>query len=161
MTLAFTITGICLLAIYSVYFFINRKISRILDSEKILSKINEEINGFILELNQTTERNILLIEDKIEILSTLIKKSDNAILLLDKKLYSKEVEPMDYSHLAPKHHFPISGSEGNESNLDANNEIIELFQQGFSADIIASKMGKSIGEIELVIAVKSPKSSFE
>jgi hypothetical protein len=86
MTAIFTVSGICLLAIYSVYFLLNKKISKILDSEKILSRVDDEVNNLILDLNQTTERNILLVEDRIKKLSELIKDSDKSILLLNREL---------------------------------------------------------------------------
>ena len=163
MTTVFTVTGICLLAIYSVYFLLIRKISKILDSEKILSKVDEEINSLILELNQTTERNILLIEDRIKTLSNLIKSSDKSIMLLNKELDRQKIEPIDYSHLSKNRNFLptedeiVKEDEENDENLSDKKRIMELFNNGFSPDVIASKTGSSIGEVELIITLNSRK----
>ena len=163
MTLAFTVTGVCLLAIYSVYFLLNRKISHILDSEKILSRVDDEINNLILELNQTTERNLLLVEDRIKTLSNLIKDSDKSIILLNKELSRPQVEPLNYSHLSKKKNFILPENElvkekgENDENLSEKNRILELFYKGFSTEIIASKTGASIGEVELIITLNSRK----
>ncbi|MBI9098043.1 MAG: hypothetical protein JEY91_06175 [Spirochaetaceae bacterium] len=163
MTLAFTVTGICLLAIYSVYFLLNRKISQILDSEKILSRVDDEINSLILELNQTTERNILLVEDRIKTLSSLIKDSDKSIIRLNKELSRPLVEPLNYSHLSKKKNFILPENElvkdkgESDENLSEKNRILELFYKGFSAEVIASKTGASIGEVELIITLNSRK----
>lgn len=163
MTAVFTVTGICLLAIYSVYFLLNRKISNILDSEKLLSRVDEEINGLILELNQTTERNILLIEDRIKTLSGLINNSDKSILLLNKELNRQKIEPLHYSHLAknrkiqPTEDESVKEDEENDENLSNKNRILELFNNGFSSDVIAARTGASIGEVDLVITLNSRK----
>jgi len=163
MTAIFTISGICLLAIYSVYYLLNRKITKILDSEKILSRVDDEINSLILDLNQTTERNILLVEDRIKKLSELIKDSDKSILLLHKELNRPQIEPIDYSHLSKKRNFlpvedeMVKDDQENDENLDDKSRILELYNKGFSSDIIASKTGTSIGEVELVITLNSRK----
>jgi hypothetical protein len=163
MTTVFTVTGICLLAIYSVYYLLNKKISAILDSEKILSRVNEEINSLILELNQTTERNILLVEDRIKKLSSLINDSDKTILLLNKEFNKQKVEPLHYTHLSKKRNFPINDDESvkedekDDENLNSKKQIMELFNKGFSSDIIAGKTGTSIGEVDLIITLNSRK----
>jgi len=163
MTTAFTVTGICLLAIYSVYFLLNRKISRILDSEKILSMVDEEVNSLILELNQTTERNVLLIEDRIVKLSQLIKESDKSILLLNKEFNRQKIEPLHYNHLSKKRNFipvddeMVKDDGENDENLSDKLKILELFNKGFSPEVIASKTGTSIGEVELIITLHSRK----
>ncbi len=161
MTTVFTISGICLLAIYSVYFLLNRKINKILDSKKLLSKVNDEVDSLILELNQTTERNVLLIEDRINKLSELIKSSDRSILLMNKELSKKGREPFVYSHLEKKRIFPPIENERvkepvkNDENLNEKKRIMELFNKGLSPAIIASKTGTSIGEVELIITLNS------
>lgn len=163
MTTIFTVTGICLLAIYSVYFLLNRKISKILDSDKILSKVDDEVNSLILELNQTTERNILLIEDRIGKLSNLIKEADKSILLLKREFDRPKIEPIHYNHLSKMRNFvPIEDESvkdppENDENLSDKNRILELFNKGFSSDVIAAKTGTSVGEIDLIIALNSRK----
>ncbi len=163
MTAVFIVAGICLLAVYVVYLLLSRKISRILDSEKLLAKVDEEINSLVLELNQTTERNILLVEDRIKKLSELISNSDRSILLLSKELKKKEKETISYSHLEKKRSFPIKECEKvkesfkNDENLNNKDRILELNSKGMSSRIIAAKTGTSIGEVELIISLNSRK----
>lgn len=163
MTTVFTVTGLCLLAIYSVYFLLNRKISKILDSEKILSRVDDEVNGLILELNQTAERNILLIEDRIKKLNGLIKESDKSILLLNKQFDRQKIEPIQYNHLSKKRNIISSEDESvkdlvqDDENLSGKDRILELSNKGFSSDVIAAKTGSSIGEVDLIITLNSRK----
>lgn len=163
MTTVFTVTGICLLAIYSVYFLLNRKISKILDSEKILSRIDDEVNSLILELNQTTERNILLVEDRIVKLTQLIKDSDKSILILNKEFNRPKIEPLSYNNLSKKRIFipvedeMLKDDAENDENLSDKLRILELFNKGFTSEVIASKTGTSIGEVDLIIALHSRK----
>ncbi len=163
MTTVFTVTGICLLAIYSVYFLLNRKISKILNSEKILSRVDDEVNGLILELNQTAERNILLIEDRIKKLNRLIKESDKSIMLLNKQFDRQKIEPIQYNHLSKMRNFISPEDESvkdvveNDENLSDKDRILELSNKGFSSDVIAAKTGSSIGEVDLIITLNSRK----
>ena len=163
MTNVFTVIGICLLAIYSVYYLLSRKISKILDSEKLLARVDDEINSMILELNQTTERNILLIEDRISRLSELIKNSDKSILLMNRELKKGEIKSISYSHLSKKRNFPsienesVKETKENDENLNDKDRIMELFNKGLSPAVIASKTGTSLGEVDLIITLNSRK----
>ena len=163
MSLALTVAGVCLLAIYSVYFLLNRRISRVLDSDKLLEKVDEEINSLILEMNQTTERNILLIEDRINSLNKLVKDADKAIMLLSRELEKRKEEPSDYAHLSRIRKFPtpvnemVREPEKTDENLSEKHKILELYNQGLSTALIASQTGTSIGEVELIISLNSRK----
>lgn len=156
MSLALTVAGVCLLAIYSVYFLLNRRISRVLDSDKLLEKVDEEISGLILDMNQTAERNILLIEDRINSLSNLIREADRAVLLLSRELEKKKEEPVVYSHLARSRKVVREPAEPDE-NLSDKNRILDLHNQGLASHIIATRTGTSIGEVELIISLNSGK----
>jgi len=163
MTTAFTVAGICLLAIYSVYFLLNRRISRILDSEKLLSRVDEEINELILEMNQTTERNILIIEDRIKKLSALVEEADKSVVRLNRELNRKKEETEEYSHLARKRKIPLQTDEivreheKTDENQSEKNRILEMYNRGLSPDLIATRTGTSIGEVELIITLNSRK----
>lgn len=156
MSLILSVAGICLLAVYSVYLLLNRRISRILDSEKLLEKVDEEINGLILDMNQTAERNILLIEDRIKSLNNLIKEADRAVLLLSRELEKKKEEPVVYSHLARNRKL-VQEPALNDENQSNKTRIMDLHNQGLSSGIIASQTGVPLGEVELIISLNSGK----
>ncbi|MBN2655472.1 MAG: hypothetical protein JXR86_00310 [Spirochaetales bacterium] len=163
MTTAFTVAGICLLAIYSVYFLLNRRISNILESEKILSRVDEEVNSLILELNQTTERNILLVEDRIKKLTALMEDADKTVLRLNRELNRKKEETEGYSHLSKMRKIPppvdekVREPENSDENLSEKNRILEMYNRGMAPELIASRTGTSIGEVELIITLNSRK----
>lgn len=163
MTIAFTVAGICLLAIYSVYFLLNRRITGILNSKQILSTVDEEINGLILEMNQTTERNILLLEDRIKTLTELMAVADKTVIRLNRELDRHKSDPEDYSHLAKLRKIPVQinekvrEGEKLDENLSDKDKILDMYKRGLSPGLIASKTGTSIGEVELIITLNSRK----
>ncbi len=129
-----------------------------------MSNVNEEVNGIILELNQTTERNILLIEEKINKISQLIEDSDKSIQILDRRIkIDNRVDPTHYSHLEKKRKFPViedeivKKTEEIDENQNDKKRIMELYNNGLSSDLIASKTGTTIGEVELIITLNSRK----
>ncbi len=68
-----------------VYFLAKRRINRLLNGGEALDAIKEEINHLIVELNQTADRNIGIIEERINKLQELVRDADKKIMLLGKE----------------------------------------------------------------------------
>lgn len=60
-----------------------RKVDRALRRSNLLSQVQTEVQDILTELNQTTDRNIGLIENRISRLSRLIVDADRRITVLD------------------------------------------------------------------------------
>ena len=194
-----------------------RKIRRELDTKEIIDKIRDEVNGLIVELNQTTDRNIGIVEERIGRLRSLVDEADKKIQLVDRELQKHDVgidvyqklrasaekrreSPAEESQSYTEPHsvgplvsartfdaattdFPKKKSESVDSvnrnerspgnaSLDsaaaasmsddkvANNtslkeRVLSLARQGFDARIIATRLGTTIGEVELVLSIES------
>ncbi|MEE9306355.1 MAG: hypothetical protein V3V57_02360, partial [Spirochaetia bacterium] len=51
---------------FVVYLILKRGLSKSLDPQTVLESIREEVDRIIVELNSTTDRNITLLEDKVQ-----------------------------------------------------------------------------------------------
>ena len=64
-----------------LFLFLSRRLHRQYNSEKFMAEVQQEVNAIITELNQTTERNLQLIEDRMEALSALTSQLDRRIIM--------------------------------------------------------------------------------
>jgi hypothetical protein len=85
-----------------IFFFFKARIDRRLRSNETLQVVREEINELIVELNQTTNRNVEIIEERIESLKEITQRADKRIGLLTKEIGKKEKEAEVYTSLKPK-----------------------------------------------------------
>ena len=67
------------------YLLARRRISRLLSGGEALNAIKDEINRLVVELNQTSDRNIGIIEERINRLRKLVDEADRKIMLLGKE----------------------------------------------------------------------------
>ncbi len=68
-------------------------------SQHETAKIREELNLLLIELNQTADRNITLIEDRISTLKKLVEEADKRIRVLNQETSRKVVESTIYNRL--------------------------------------------------------------
>lgn len=81
--LSFAITVILVAVAFLV---LNRSIRTRTSQQSALDEIKREVGAVITELNQTTERNIELIEDRIHRLDELIRQADGRLRALKRDL---------------------------------------------------------------------------
>lgn len=72
-------------ALAVIYIVLRKRIDKRYSSSAFLEEIDKEVSKIITEMNQTTERNIELIENKLESLSSLGKKTETLILRASKE----------------------------------------------------------------------------
>ena len=78
-------------AVITVGFLIlNRKIDRKLHPERLLEQVQSEVEGIITELNQTTDRNIGLVEDRVERLQKVLETADRRIGVMKREVEKQE-----------------------------------------------------------------------
>lgn len=95
------IFGAVMIAIMvAMFLFLSRRIHRQYNAKEFLDEVQREVNVMVTELNQTTERNIQLIEDRMQKLNTLMKEADRRILLANQELSKKDIST--YEHLGTK-----------------------------------------------------------
>lgn len=155
-----------LAVLFGFFFFFRGRIDRALQSENILHDIRAEVDQMIIELNETTERNIGLVEDQLERLSTRIGEADRRIVVLKKE--SDRGRPPDtvYTRLRPvvavkaeekdskqAERRPQRPVEKPPEKKNIREQVLELYRSGLDAREIASKLGKTLGEVELIITL--------
>jgi DNA-binding NarL/FixJ family response regulator len=137
---------------FIVYLILKAKLTRSVDPKAILESIREEVDRIIVELNSTTDRNITLLEDKVQSLSTLLEQADKKITILKREIEKHEVSAKVYSELRDKQ---IAEPE----EQDRQTQVLNLHRQGISAAVIAKRLGITLAEIELILSLAAKSGS--
>ena len=97
-----------------VYLLLVRRIDRKLEPGRVVDNIRGEIDGIIVELNQTTDRNIGLIEDRVNRLNTLLEQADRRLAILKREIESRSSSSERYNDIlqrAPRAQHPHPASQ--------------------------------------------------
>jgi len=70
-----------------------------LQKSNVIVELQSEVNELILELNQTTDRNINILEEKISGLTRLLNDADKRIKILRTESERNKSEPLVYNQL--------------------------------------------------------------
>ena len=87
-----------------VYLLLRDRVRRATSAESRISEIRDEVSRLLVELNQATDRNIALMEDKITVLNEAISTADKKIGLLRRETEKHDVGSQIYSRLAEGRH---------------------------------------------------------
>lgn len=145
---------------FFVYF--RRRIDRALQAENILRDIRGEVDEMIVDLNQTTDRNVGLVEDQLARLSARIAEADRRIVVLKKESGRARTTDAVYTHLKPvvqqlaeKPARPVEKKveRSPEKPKSVREQVLEMYRSGLEAREIATKIGKTLGEVELIISL--------
>jgi hypothetical protein len=181
-----------------IYALMRDRVRRATQASSQIAEIREEVSRLLVELNQTTDRNIALIEDRIAILNDQLGAADKKIGLLRREGEKHDVGTQVYRRLAetkarpaapaarPREarrddaadHFVGSGPAAEQSPSlavelsqgpaavraddrapDMHERVMMLHRAGFSASLIASRIGAPLGEVELVISLEQRKGT--
>ena len=104
-----------------VYLLARRRINRLLSGGEALDAIKDEINRLVVELNQTSDRNIGIIEERINRLRKLVDEADRKIILLGKESEKVRLGTDVYDKLK-KSKSLVSGGEARERSRAADSE---------------------------------------
>jgi hypothetical protein len=146
-----------ILVLGAIFLYLNARVTKLLRKDALLDKVREEIEGLVLDLNQTTERNIGLIEDRINTLKRFLDSADKRIVLIGRETEKHETTNRLYNNLARKKaRDRTPDDEGTKKSLNPE-EVIDLHRKGISSGIIAHKLGTTIGEVDLIISLQDRK----
>jgi hypothetical protein len=149
----FILYGVVAIAGYFiVYLILKSKVNKTVDPKAILGSIREEVDRIIVELNSTTDRNITLLEDRVQSLNALLEKADKKISILRREIEKHELSGKVYSELKER-----TVQEPEEQDRHA--QVLSLHRQGISASAIAKRVGITLAEIELIITLASKSST--
>jgi hypothetical protein len=160
---------LCVFTFFYCRFYIKRRTGR----DSVLNEIQDEVDSILLRINEVTDRDISLMEDQKKSLQALMDDADRRI-----KVYAREMDRRANSEKAyqdlglkmkrggpPEEAAPLqSGPAAHSQFMQAGTQIKadprpireqvrDLRLAGFSAPLIASKLGISISEVELAIAL--------
>jgi hypothetical protein len=152
-----------------------------------IAELRDEVSRLVVELNQTTERNVALLEDRIAGLSELLGAADRKMALLAREIEKHDVGAKVYGRLAPasppaspqqpalsvelsepkragalaENRQPGASSiqEPAESRQDMRQRVVMLSRSGFSPSLIAARVGIPLGEVELIISLERQRAS--
>ena len=137
---------------------------RKLQKSNVIMELESEINDLVLELNQTADRNINILEEKIKTLAGLLHDADKRIKILGTESEKNKSESVIYNQLgqvngasnSPVKVFPPEQKQHvSKQTVETNKKdrIIELHKNGFTSPVIATRAGLTVGEVELIISL--------
>ena len=205
--------------LFLMYALLRDRVRRATSAAAQIAELREEVSRLVVELNQTTERNVALLEDRITGLTDLLAASDRKIGLLRREIERHDVGAQVYSRLAegggkrapggtagasvqgdrgrrqppqPVESAPslsvelssaaehsggarpaerdaqlarqapgarTGGEGGGIGKDDVHQRVMMLSNSGFSANLIATRVGIPLGEVELIIALERQRTS--
>jgi len=173
-----------LLVIYAV---LRERVRRGTAAAAQSQELRDEVSRLVVELNQTTERNIALVEDGIARLNEVLARADKKIGLLRRESEKHDMGMQVYSRLAEGRSAVgqggtaakgaggaatngAGGAEGEPFSagpgqvraapaevVDAHEQVLRLARGGFAPSLIAARVGIPLGEVELIISLERRK----
>jgi hypothetical protein len=180
------------LSLFSFFFFLSylrRRTSR----ERVLGEFRDEIDRMIAEIDNATDRDAALVEDRITSLRTMLEDTDKRITLYARELERRQSQERAYRELgnprpvnapasavtapprgsaspdkSPASPAAVPGPDPREpapprfvraprrvepKPPPCAEQVAELYRGGFSADLIASRLGVALAEVDLAIAI--------
>lgn len=156
---------VCSVYCFVLYKIIIYRINKKIDNKSFLKKVKEEINSLVTQINETSDRNVLLIENRLERLNSAVNEADQRLQLFKKEIKKeiqtpvtelKEVKekPISLEIIETDDATPeINDQLEDDLNLPRKDRILLLHRQGISPSVIASQTKATIGEVELIISL--------
>ena len=95
-----------LLGLGAIWLYVKSRLRKALEFDSLLFDLRKEVGILTTELNQTTDRNISLVEDRMEALRSLLDEADRRMGVIRKEVETKAVEREVYSRLGRPHPAP-------------------------------------------------------
>jgi IS30 family transposase len=155
----FILYGALLIAGYFViYLILKARLKKSMDPKSVLASIREEIDRIIVELNSTTDRNITLMEDKVQVLTELLDRADRKIGVLKREIEKHEMSGKVYSELAAHAQQTQHAQKAEKQNQepveeDLRTQVLNLHGEGISASAIAKRLGITLAAIDLILSL--------
>jgi hypothetical protein len=165
---------VSLLFCFFSFLYLRAYIRRSLSQEESISAARDEVNRIIRRIEEITDRDISLIEDRGKTLKALLEEADKRIRVYAKELEKGRNAQKTYQELgnslgSSPPVFSPSGEQGaaaaapplppagqmdeKAAPKNMNEQIRNLALAGFSPPLIASRLGISISEVELAMAL--------
>ncbi len=161
----FSVLLVSLLVTAAAVALLIRRIERRIEPSAVLNQIRGEVDELIVEFNQTTERNIGLLEERIVRLNRLIESADRRVAVLRRELDAHESGTRVYSDMVQQaavqrrqeHEQQQADKQNEGGSEDRRAQIIDLYEKGIAPNIIAARVGTTVGEVELIVSMRRRK----
>ena len=148
-----------------LYLLLTRRIRKLVDPDAILAQIRREVEELIVELNQTTERNISLMEAKLKTLAGVLQKAEKRVAVLRREASTLEQTERAYATLrqppAPGRVAPRRDEDSQDivavqggPDEDLRSIVISLHRAGISAESIARRTSVPRAKVELIVSLE-------
>jgi chromosome segregation ATPase len=157
MSLAISL-AVNIIVVSLLFLFLTRRLVRRLSPDESIEELQREVGGIVTEMNQAADRNITILEDKIEELRRIEERIDRKITLLNREVEKETQSATTYGAIVKeaqkKQHTPPESTEPEqEDSRPVRERILDLHRKGISPSIIASRVGSTVGEVELIIGL--------
>ncbi|GHU47165.1 hypothetical protein FACS1894200_02100 [Spirochaetia bacterium] len=178
MYIALSLASLSFLICIASFMYLKTYLKRRTGQERILSEFRGEVHKILAEIDTTTERDLALIDDRVKTLEALLVHVDKRIGLLNRDAQQHKKNDELYTKLGknilmvadenPSTSGEIhkedasSGQTQNgkkELELSLPKRAAALSQAGFSANTIASRLGVSIAEVNMALALFGSKKT--
>lgn len=163
------IAVLIVIAVQLVMFLVLRgRIHQELNATSLLKDVQDEVDGMVRELNLSAERNIGLLEARIEEMEGLLVQADQKLVLLARELERREKTAEVYSQLRRAPVIPEPEPEPEPvvewkpapvpepepaKARPLKDRVLSLRDQGLEADAIVAATGATRGEVELILSL--------
>ncbi|MDR3167731.1 MAG: hypothetical protein LBT93_07290 [Treponema sp.] len=164
--------------------------------ERILAEFREEVYKLVAVIDAATDKDALLVEDRIKSLRALLEEADKRMGVYTREMDRRRAQEKAYAELGKTHITPFprensSGGKGAEDKKEPGlqktepmeppgagegepapgprfvqasrkiepkpppiaEQVTKLARAGFSPNIIAARLGITISEVELILAI--------
>ncbi|MCG8403018.1 MAG: hypothetical protein MJA84_15715, partial [Firmicutes bacterium] len=151
-----------IIVVSALFLFLTRRLVRRLSQEESLEQLQREAGAIVTEMNQAAERNISLLEDRIDQLKKIEERVDRKITLFNRESEKETQSATTYREIVREAQQRIrddataskkSADNQNQAPPPLRERILDLHRKGISANIIATRVGSTVGEVELVIGL--------
>jgi hypothetical protein len=180
MTGALAISVGCLLFCIFAFLYFRAYIERRTSFDGILKDVRDEVNRLLQRIDEITDKDISLIEDREKGLKALLDETDRRLAVLNRDLARRETaeeayrklgripKPEKAPHVSPESAAPLAADisradpftrRSSMEELPQEDQLRKLVRSGFSPQVIASRLGISISEAELAVALQERRDS--
>ncbi|MCX7025564.1 MAG: hypothetical protein NT080_13260 [Spirochaetes bacterium] len=117
----FVLVMLNIAAFAAAYLVLVSRMRRELDVRGTLDRVRREVSALVVEINATTDRNVSLIEDRLQLLKTALDDADRRLGVIDRELARKKDERDVYSRLrrsVPSVHAQPEDRVGDSTRLE-------------------------------------------
>ncbi|GAB1484402.1 hypothetical protein MASR2M78_32200 [Treponema sp.] len=147
----------------AAFLYFRSYLKRRTGSERILQEFREEVEKLVADIDSATDRDSALVEERIRSLRVLLDDADRRIATYSREIDRRAMEEKAYSELGRRRPL-MQGSEPapiiqkaakpiQAAPLPFAEQVSELSRAGFSSELIAKRLGATLAEVDLAVAL--------